>query len=101
MSKNAATKSSFEVPTRHFDKNGKITNWSMRWPEAKELEVLVLEVCLMLDGMKPAEVMKQYSERLGSKFGYKPCSSGLMNIRKKHNKELSERNKHADNDGEC
>ncbi|KAG7356931.1 hypothetical protein IV203_001619 [Nitzschia inconspicua] len=43
MSKNAATKSSFELPARRFDKNGKITNWSMHWPEAKELEVLVLE----------------------------------------------------------
>ncbi|KAG7357204.1 hypothetical protein IV203_001892 [Nitzschia inconspicua] len=99
MSKNAATKSSFEVPARRFDKNGKITNWSMHWPEAKELEVLV--VGGVLDGMKPAEVMKQYSERLGNKFGYKPFSFGLMNIRKKHKKEISERNQHADNDREC
>ncbi|KAG7345874.1 hypothetical protein IV203_004941 [Nitzschia inconspicua] len=44
--------------------------------------------------------MKQYSDRFGNTFGYKPFSSGLMNIRKKHNKEVSERNKHVDNDGE-
>ncbi|KAG7352545.1 hypothetical protein IV203_008593 [Nitzschia inconspicua] len=99
MPKNAATKSSFKMPARHFDKNGKITNWSLHWPEAKELEVLV--VGGVLDGMKPAEVMKQYSDRFGNKFGYKPFASGLMNIRKKHNKEIFERNKHADNDGEC
>ncbi|KAG7355409.1 hypothetical protein IV203_000095 [Nitzschia inconspicua] len=70
----------------------------MHWPEAKGLEVLVVEG--MLDGMNPAEVMKQYSDRFGNMFGYKPFSSGLMNIRKKHNKEISERNKHVDNDGE-
>jgi len=99
MPKNAATKSSFKMPAKQFDKDGKITNWSMHWSEAKELEVLV--VGGVLDGMKPAEVMKQYSDRFGNKFAYKPFASGLMNIRKKHNKEVSERNKHADNDGEC
>jgi hypothetical protein len=85
------------VPTYQYDQAGKITNWSSLWPEAIELESLLVDG--QLDGLKPAEVRQKYP--VFEKFAYRPISSALANVRAKMLKEAKDREKHGEDGGEC
>jgi hypothetical protein len=85
------------TPNYQFDQAGKITNWSSLWPEAIELESLL--VSGHLDGLKPAEVRQKYP--VFDKFAYRPISSALANLRGKMLKEAKDRENHGEDGGEC
>jgi hypothetical protein len=85
------------VPTYQYDQAGKITNWSCLWPEAIELESLL--VAGHLDDLKPAEVRQKYP--VFDKFAYRPISSALANLRAKMLKEAKDRENHGEDGGEC
>jgi hypothetical protein len=54
----APTKSSLKTPAKKYcPEDGKVLNWSVVWPEARELEVLVMGG--LLDGMTAAAVMEK------------------------------------------
>jgi hypothetical protein len=98
MARTAAPKSSnLRIPTKEYDSNGKIKNWSVLWDEARDLEALV--VGGRLDGLGAKEIRDRYPQ--WQAFSYKPFHSGLTNLRKKHNKEVKARSDYADHDGEC
>jgi hypothetical protein len=90
-------KSSLKTPAKKYCPDGKVLNWSVVWPEARELEVLVMGG--LLDGLTAAAVMEKYPLFKG--FHYKPFASGLNNMRKKHNKEVADRAVHDTNGGQC
>lgn len=94
----SAPRSSIKLPAKKFGSDGKITNWSALWPEAKELESLVIGG--FVDNLTTAQVLNKYPH-FGSKFSYKPFSSALTNIRKKFNKELEARASYDNSGGEC
>jgi hypothetical protein len=83
----APRKPTIKVVDRKYDSEGKVTNWSVDWPEAKELESMVVNG--FVDGMTPAQVREKYPHF--SSFAYKPFQGGLTNIRKKHNREVAAR----------
>jgi hypothetical protein len=46
-------------PDKKYDGQGKITNWSQLWPEAKELELLVING--LLDDMTISQLCQKYT----------------------------------------
>jgi len=73
------------VHEKKYDGNGKIINWSQVWPEAKELETLVVNG--HVDNLSPAQLYQKYPSF--QSFAYRPLASALTNIRKKRNKEVA------------
>jgi hypothetical protein len=85
------------APEKKYDGNGKVINWSQLWPEAKELECLVANG--LVDGMTPAQLCQKYP--LYESFSYRPLSSALKNTRKRHNKEVANREVYEASGGVC
>lgn len=85
------------VPPKKFDSQGKVTNWSQVWPEAQELETLVING--MVDGMTPAQICQKFPSY--NAFAYRPLSSALANFRNKHNKEITNRAVYDANGAVC
>jgi hypothetical protein len=75
------------LPEKKYDGQGKVLNWSQLWPEAKELETLVVNG--LVDDVTPAQLCQKYPSF--SSFAYRPLASALTNIRRKHNKEVANR----------
>jgi hypothetical protein len=98
MARTAAPKpGTLRTPEKKYDAQGKVSNWSVLWDEARDLEALV--VGGRLDGMAPAEIRTKFPQY--NIFAYKPFASGLNNIRLKHNKEVKARSEHAESNGKC
>jgi len=94
----SAKKASLKVTAKKFDERGKIVNWSHDWGEARELEALVLTG--RLDGLTASQILKSRREQFGM-FNYRPFSSGLKNIRMRHNKEVIARSAPTTKGGKC
>lgn len=86
-----------KIMDRKYDADGKVTNWSANWPEAKELETLVVNG--FVDGLTAARIREKYPHF--SAFAYKPFQSGLNGIRKRQNKEVASRANHNANGARC
>lgn len=97
MARTAPIKSAMKTPEKHYDSQGKIKNWCVLWAEARDLEALV--AAGRLDGMSAAAIRDQYPPY--NQFNYMSFYSGLTNIRKKHNKEVTARAEHRKSGGEC
>jgi hypothetical protein len=90
-------KPAIKVTDRKYDAEGKITNWSGAWHEAKELETLVVNG--FVDGLTAAQIREKYPHF--SAFSYKPFQNGLNNLRKKHRKEVAARAIYDTNGASC
>ena len=77
--------------------NGKVTNWSSRWDEARQLDHLVESGAL--DDMKAAEVLEKYP--VFQVFNHAPFSGGLRSARNRFNNAIKARKAHLAVDGKC
>jgi len=97
MARTSPIKSAMKTPEKQYDSQGKVKNWCVLWEEARDLEALV--TAGRLDGMSAATIRDRYPQY--NQFSYKSFYSGLTNIRKKHNKEVTTRAEHRKSGGEC
>jgi hypothetical protein len=67
--------------------NGKVTNWSCKWPEAVQLQTLVDSG--VLDGKTAAEILQEYPTF--QKFSHQPFAGGLRGCRDRYNKTVKTR----------
>lgn len=95
MARTSARKGKSKGPVEPVWENGKITNWSNTWADAKELEALMLAGSLK--GKAPAQIMKEH--HAFQKYAYKAFSSAVTNARNKYKKQQMRLEEEAESGG--
>jgi hypothetical protein len=92
MARTARRSSSTDAPVQSVDANGKVTNWSAYWQDARDLDMMVQNGSV--DNMTPKQIMEKFPHTFG-RYTYRAFSSGLTNARRRHNKQVNDRAAHV------